>query len=1112
MDILPELGANAVTVRVPADVVEGGNQAAEVTYDAVPPLIATLTTSAVMPVIQKFVVTVTFDQDVTPLPGTAEGDVKWYFSPAEDLTISHGTYVGYEKITNRVYDVMIRPSRAVGTLVVALPERKVATGRTTDVWNLATSIDVAAGKRSVTFEQATYSVGEGDDVVIRVILDEDPLNTVVIPITSTTHGGAVVSGDYEALPSSVTFNSGETEKTFTFTAIDDDLDDDGESVTIAIGSPLPGIIVTGVTHETTVNIDDDDEAGVTVSETALEVPEGQQDTYTVVLDTQPNADVTMTIEGVAGTDLALDKPTLTFTAQDWNTTQTVTVTAGQDHDAVDDTATLTHEVSSADTDYDGLSAGVDVTVADDDTAGITATPRIHHVTEGENAHFTVVLNTQPTEDVRVKFVRVGPATLVFTPQNWSRPQHKIVGTWLDTDTIDTLYGVTMTATGGDYDGLKAGPVKAYARDGDPVMRFSLQEVGPVNEDAGTVRVTVRAVTNENGAPRIDYPVKVQSREDTALAGSDYQEVNETLWFAVDDFEEFENDNGQTRYRQTAYLDVRILEDISAEGTESFGLILESLADYRWPAYGVRRIEVPIIDNDSPGVTVTPTELTVAEGSSDTYTVVLGAQPNADVTVTIGGVAGTDLSLDEPTLTFTAQDWNTPQTVTVTAGQDDDAVDDTVALTHAVSSANDSEYDGLSADGVDVTVADDDRVRVNVSETSLGIEEGGLDTYTVVLDTQPTGDVTVTIEGVAGTDLSLDKTTLTFTAQDWNTTQTVTVTAGQDHDGVDDTAALAHTVTSVDDANYNGLSVRSVDVTVTDDDTVGVTVSETSLTMEEGGLDTYTVVLDTQPTGDVTVTIDGIAGTDLSLDKTTLTFTAQDWNTTQTVTVTAGQDGDAVDDTATLTHAVSSANDTDYNGLSADVVVTVADDDTAGVTVTPTELTVAEGSSNTYTVVLDTQPNADVTMTIEGVAGTDLALDKPTLTFTAQDWNTTQTVTVTAGQDHDAVDDTAALTHEVSSANDSDYDGLSPRRCRHRGRRRHRGCDGDSHGVDGCRREFEHLHRGPGYPTQRGRHDDHRGRRRYGPGAGQAHTHLHGTGLEHHSDGDGDGGAGPRRRR
>ena len=586
--------------------------------------------------------------------------------------------------------------------------------------------------------------------------------------------------------------------------------------------------------------------------------------------------------------------------------------------------------------------------------------------------------------------------------------------------------MTFKLTGGDYDGLKAGSVRVHARDEDPVMRYSLQEVGPVNEDAGTVRVTVLAVTNEAGVPRINYPVRVVSKEDTASAGSDYAEVDETLWFAVDDFEEFENNSGQTRYRQTAYLDIGILEDISAEGTESFELILNSLPNYRWPAYGVRRIEVPIIDNDTAGVTVTPTELTVAEGSSNTYTVVLDTQPAGDVTVTIEGVAGTDLTLDKITLTFTAQDWNTPQTVTVTAGQDHDAVDDTAALTHAVTSVDDANYNGLNVRSVDVTITDDDRVRVTVSETSLDIEEGGSDTYTVVLDTQPTGDVTVTIDGVAGTDLTLDKTTLTFTAQDWNTPQTVAVTSVQDHDGVDDTVALAHTVTSVDDANYNGLSVRSVDVTVTDDDTVGVTVSETSLTMEEGGLDTYTVVLDTQPIGDVTVTIDGVAGTDLSLDKTTLTFTAQDWNTPQAVTVTAGQDHDAVDDTATLTHAVSSANDTDYNGLSADVVVTVADDDTAGVTVIPrVYLAVPEGGTAKYTVVLDTEPAGDVTVTVsDPTDNTDVTADPASLTFTSQNWGTAQEVTVAAARDDNADDETATITHTVSSTGDSNYHGIA----------------------------------------------------------------------------------------
>ena len=52
-------------------------------------------------------------------------------------------------------------------------------------------------------------------------------------------------------------------------------------------------------------------------------------------------------------------------------------------------------------------------------------------------------------------------------------------------------------------------------------------------------------------------------------------------------------------------------------------------------------------------------------------------------------------------------------------------------------------------------------------------------------------------------------------------------------------------------------------------TPAVTISETSLEIEEGDSETYTVVLDTQPAGDVTVTLGSITGTDLSPDKTTL---------------------------------------------------------------------------------------------------------------------------------------------------------------------------------------------------------------------------------------------------
>ena len=100
--------------------------------------------------------------------------------------------------------------------------------------------------------------------------------------------------------------------------------------------------------------------------------------------------------------------------------------------------------------------------------------------------------------------------------------------------------------------------------------------------------------------------------------------------------------------------------------------------------------------------------------------------------------------------------------------------------------------------------------------------------------------------------------------------------------------------------------------------------------------------------------------DVTVSSSSLTFTTTDWGR-QSVTVTAGRDGDAADDMATLTHDPSGA---DYDSVSnADIAVTVTDYDIPGVTVSPTWLPVNEGSTNTYTVVLDTLPSGDVTVAI-----------------------------------------------------------------------------------------------------------------------------------------------------
>ena len=97
---------------------------------------------------------------------------------------------------------------------------------------------------------------------------------------------------------------------------------------------------------------------------------------------------------------------------------------------------------------------------------------------------------------------------------------------------------------------------------------------------------------------------------------------------------------------------------------------------------------------------------------------------------------------------------------------------------------------------------------------------------------------------------------------------------------------------------------------------GVTVSPTSLTINEEGEGMYTVELDTQPVGgSVTVTInDPTDNTDVTASPSSLRFTSSNWDTAREVTVSAADDADSSDDTATVTHTVSGADYGERGGL------------------------------------------------------------------------------------------------------------------------------------------------------------------------------------------------------
>ena len=116
---------------------------------------------------------------------------------------------------------------------------------------------VLPGQTAVTFGASSYTASEGGaPATVAVELSPAPSAPVTIPLTPSRRGGAT-PGDYSGVPPSVTFQAGQTRRTFTVTATDDSVDDDGESVRIGFG-PLPDGFVAGARPTATVALADDD--------------------------------------------------------------------------------------------------------------------------------------------------------------------------------------------------------------------------------------------------------------------------------------------------------------------------------------------------------------------------------------------------------------------------------------------------------------------------------------------------------------------------------------------------------------------------------------------------------------------------------------------------------------------------------------------------------------------------------------------------------------------------------------------------------------------------------------------------------------------------------------
>jgi len=270
-----------------------------------------------------------------------------------------------------------------------------------------------------------------------------------------------------------------------------------------------------------------------------------------------------------------------------------------------------------------------------------------------------------------------------------------------------------------------------------------------------------------------------------------------------------------------YSETLTLADIQASSpvADSFGRTLTPFSVASTDT--AQALSLGIRPNGTAGFTSDVRTMTTTEaGGSSSFSITLTKKPKSDVTLSITSSDTSEGTLSTSALTFNSSNWNTAQTVTVT-GSDDFLADgdQSYTLTTALSSSLDPDYRNLTSSTVTVTNTDDETSGISVSNPSNNTSENGMTaTFTVVLNSQPTADVSMALRVSDATEGSLSPSSLTFTANSWSTAQTVTVTGVDDNisDGdISYTVNLAKPTTT--DATYSAVAATSVTLVNNDDE-------------------------------------------------------------------------------------------------------------------------------------------------------------------------------------------------------------------------------------------------------------------------------------------------------
>lgn len=785
----------------------------------------------------------------------------------------------------------------------------------------------------------------GGMATFTVVLRAPPISDVTVSVVSLDVTEGTVA------PASLTFTSENwnAPQTVTATGEDDPAADGAIEYTISTepavsldanysGYDADDVLITNV---------DDETPGVTVNPTSdlVTSESGGDDSFTVVLNAAPSADVSISLGSSDDAEATVVPPALTFTTANWNAPQTVTVTGVDDADQDGDAefTVLTSACTSEDAAYDGVDVD-DVTGRnrDDESAGLIVEVLGDAATSeaGGSVSISIVLQSQPVADVMLAIESsdetegtVATASVVFSPTDWNIP-HALTITGEDDAIIDGDQAYTISigpSMSADpyYDGLVTPDVALINRD-DDTPGYTITELTDLSttEGGGTAQFSI--VLNSQPTANVIFQITSSDTTEVAVINPN-PTLQRTTWYVP------------------LVVTLAGVNDSVADGNQlaDIQVHVQLSADANYMALSDTHLSVTNIDDETPGVTVTPSVgLSTSEaGGTATFTVVLNSQPSAPVSLGFSSDTLTEGTVSPASVMFTTFNWSSPRTVTVTGAND--LIADGARVYHIVTApatSADPAYMGLNPVDVTLTNTDNDTAGLIVTPTSVIAPETGTPaTFTIALRSQPTASVTVPLHMLDVAQGTLAPASLTFTTGNWSTPQAVMVTGVADGvpDGIFINTAFTDPCTTTD-MTYAGLD--GADVTVAHTEMAGISVTPTSglMTSEAGGTATFTVVLTTAPLATVTMYVYSNSEGSPQLSSSVplaLAFSTANWNVPQTVTI-YGKD-DIYDDGDVVSQLVigpASSSDAGYNGLNPpDVTFTNVDNDTAAITITPVGL-------------------------------------------------------------------------------------------------------------------------------------------------------------------------------